>query len=109
MLFTAACLCIADIQEAQAVEQKPVRQVEAGRLQLPACADSCASLCKLIQPGQGIFDPLQAIIHLGGVPTELLPQGERGRVLCVGTPDFDNLVKGLCLVCQSCLQVKQQR
>lgn len=36
------------------------------------CTDSCASLSQLIQAGEGILDPLQAVVYLGGVPTELL-------------------------------------
>ena len=61
-------------------------------------ADGCTALGKWKQIGQPFFDAAQSKINLCNIAGELLTKCQRGRVLCMGATNFDDVLEAFCLV-----------
>ena len=70
-------------------------------------ADSGASGGQKIEPGQGGLYPLNAHPDLGHIASKLLAQGQGSRVLGVGSPDLDDVVKLLGLGLKSVVKLPE--
>ena len=72
-----------------------------------ACAHSGAARCQEIKAGQSGLYPLNAHPDLGHVASKLLAQGQGSRVLGVGSPDLDDVVKLLGLGLKSVVKLPE--
>ena len=76
---------------------------------IEARAHGRTALGQLLQVRQHVFQVLQAMLQLGDVTRELLPQRERRGVLQVGTADLDDVLEGLGLGLEGVAQLLQRR
>ena len=53
-------------------------------------SDRCASDCQIIQTIQGELDPIDTSFQESDVTGKFLAQHQRGRILQVGSSDFDD-------------------
>ena len=66
---------------------EPVRRVQAG-------ADGGRADRELVEVGERLLDPLEVVVELGDVAGELLPEGERDRILQMGPTDLHDVGPG---------------
>jgi hypothetical protein len=79
------------------------------RKAVEAGAHRRAALSELVQPRQGLLDPLDAVADLLGVAREFLTEGERRRVLEMGAADLDDLDEFVCLGLERGQKVLERR
>mmetsp|Transcript_83303 Transcript_83303/g.254686 ORF Transcript_83303/g.254686 Transcript_83303/m.254686 type:complete len:254 (+) Transcript_83303:581-1342(+) len=68
-------------------------------------ADGCAAEREGVQRRQARLHTADALLHLGRVPRELLPQGQGCRILAVRAPDLDDVLESLCLLTQGSVEL----
>ena len=73
------------------------------------CVETCTHGCAALREGVDIVErrahPLDPLLDLERVTTEFLAEGQRRRILSMGAPDLDDVLEGLRLRSERCVEL----